>query len=120
MNELMGILLALTASVALADNRVTAVQPNALAQVFADTVQRSQQKWQETAKQQSNSAVPQIIGVVIGMQCGKYTQAVIGYSDGSQRTLPAIARDDATQEQLKMLIAAAPNTTVVDLGCSPK
>jgi hypothetical protein len=105
--------------VALADNRIAAVQPNSFGQVFADAVQRNQQAWQETGKQQSNLVVPQIIGVVIGVQCGKYTQAVIGYSDGTRRTLPAIARDDATQEQLKMLIAATPNTTVVDLGCSP-
>jgi uncharacterized membrane protein len=83
-------------------------------------VQRSQQAWQEKGKQLGNLVVPQIIGVVIGMQCGKYMQAVIGYSDGTQRNLPAIAQDDATQVQLKMLIAAAPNTTVVDLGCSSR
>jgi len=106
--------------VALADNAVTVVQPNSLAQAFADAVQRSQQAWQEKGKQQGNLVVPQIIGVVIGMQCGKYTQAVIGYSDGTQRNLPAIAQDDATQEHLKILIAAAPNTTVVDLGCSSR
>jgi hypothetical protein len=120
MNRVIGILLALAPSLALAGNPVAVVQPNSFAQDFADTVKRSQQKWQETAKQQSNSVVPQIIGVVIGVQCGKYTQAVIGYSDGSQRNLATIAQDDATQEQLKMLIAATPNTTVVDLGCSPK
>ena len=119
MNKLIGILLALAASVALADNVATIVQPNGFAQAFAEAVQHSQQAWQETGKQLSNSVVPQIIGVVIGMQCGKYTQAVIGYSDGTQRTLPAIALDDATQAQLKMLIAATPDTTVVDLGCSP-
>ena len=113
-------LLALTASVALADNRVGAVQPNSFAQVFADAVQHSQQAWQEKGKQLGNLVVPQIIGVVIGMQCGKYTQAVIGYSDGSQRNLATIARDDATQQQLEVLIAATPNATVVDLGCSPK
>lgn len=105
---------------ALADNAVTVVQPNAYAQVFADIVQRNQQAWQEKGRQLGNLVVPQIIGVVIGRQCGKYTQAVIGYSDGSQRNLATIAQDDATQEHLKMLIAAAPNTTVVDLGCSPQ
>jgi hypothetical protein len=120
MNKVIGILLALAASAALAGNPVAVVQPNAYTQDFADTVKRSQQKWQETAKQQSNSVVPQIIGVVIGMQCGKYTQAVIGYSDGSQRNLATIARDDATQQQLEVLIAATLGATVVDLGCSPK
>jgi hypothetical protein len=120
MNKLIGILLALAASVALADNAAIIVQPNGLAQVFADAVQHSQPAWQEKGKQLGNLVVPQIIGVVIGTQCGKYTQAVIGYSDGSQRNLPTIAQDDATQGRLKMLIAAAPNTTVVDLGCSPK
>jgi len=105
---------------ALADNAVTVVQPNGYAQVFADIVQLNQQAWQERGKQLGNLVVPQIIGVVIGMQCGKYTQAVIGYSDGTQRNLPAIAQDDATQGHLKMLIAAAPNTTVVNLGCSPQ
>jgi hypothetical protein len=114
------LLLALTASVALADNRVSAVQANSFAQAFADAVQHSQQAWQEKGKQLGNLVVPQIIGVVIGMQCGKYTEAVIGYSDGSQRNLATIARDDATQQQLEVLIAATPSATVVDLGCSPK
>jgi hypothetical protein len=77
-------------------------------------VQRSQQSWQEKGKQLGNVVVPQIIEVVIGTQCGKYTQALIGYSDGSQRSLPTIAQDDATQGQLKMLIAATPNATVAD------
>ena len=120
MNKVIGILLALAVSVAMAGNPVAVVQPNAYTQDFADTVKRSQQKWQETAKQQGNSVVPQIIGVVIGRRCGKYTQAVIGYSDGSQRNLATIAQDEATQEQLKMLIAATPSATVVDLGCSRK
>lgn len=104
----------------LADNRITAVQPNSFAQVFADAVQHSQQAWQARGKQLGNLLVPKIIGVVIGRRCGKYTQAVIAYSDGSQRNLATIAQDDASQEQLKMLIAATPSATVVDLGCSQK
>ena len=113
-------LLALTAAEALAGNPVIVVQPDAYAQAFADTVKRNQQVWQEAGRQLGNLVVPQITGVVIGTHCGKYTQAVIGYSDGTQRTLPSVAQDDATQEQLKILIAAAPNATVVDLGCSPR
>ena len=120
MNNRIGILLALAPSLAIAGNPVAVIQPNAYTQDFADTVKRSQQKWQDTAKQQGNSVVSQIIGVVIGRQCGKYTQAVIGYSDGSQRNLPIIAQDDATQEQLKLLIAATPSAAVVELGCSKK
>ena len=64
------------------------IQPNGLAQVFADAVRHSQQAWQEKGKQLGNLVVPQVIGIVIGRQCGKYMQAVIGYSDGSHRNLP--------------------------------
>jgi hypothetical protein len=62
----------------------------------------------QKGKQLGNLIVSQIIGVVIGRQCGKYTQEVIGYSDGTQRNLATMAQDGATQEQLKTLMPRRP------------
>ena len=62
----------------------------------------------QKGKQLGNLIVSQIIGVVIGRQCGKYTQEVIGYGDGTQRNLATMAQDGATQEQLKTLMPRRP------------
>jgi hypothetical protein len=88
----------------------------AAAPAFAQTTGTIQQA-AASGRALGNLVAPQLTGIVIGTRCGKYSKALITYSNGTEKSFDAISQDDNTQQHIKMLAATSPNTTIIDLGC---
>jgi hypothetical protein len=93
------------------------IQTNLSAQSFTDTARRTQEQAAASGRALGNLVTPQLTGIVIGTKCGKYSKALITYSNGTEKSFDTISQDDNTQQHIKVLAATSPNTTIIDLGC---
>lgn len=102
---------------AVAQNTVVVVQADPYAQSFADTLKKNREQAYETGRALGNLIVPKVTGIVLGIKCGRFSRAVIMYSNGTEKNIESVPQDASTQDHIRMLLSSSPNASTVDLGC---